>query len=271
MHMNKAMTISDQLGRKLHFETRPTRIVSLVPSITELLIDMGLESEVVGRTLFCIHPERIKQSIPQIGGTKTLKIEKIKELAPTIIIANKEENTMVQIEELASLFPVYISDIKTIDEAFAFISDMGVLFNLSHPCNEIKQGIQNLLNHLQSISKSGLKVAYLIWKEPLMAVAGDTYIHALLKHLNWENVFENSKERYPQTSVEELNHLGADLVLLSSEPFPFRAKHQDQFIQEGLRAKTVLVDGELFSWYGSRLLHVAEHFTRCIHQINALT
>lgn len=268
--MSKSIQIIDQLGRTLTFETKPTRIVSLVPSITELLIDMGLESEVVGRTLFCIHPERIKQSISQIGGTKTLKIDKIKELAPTIIIANKEENTMAQIDELASLFPVYISDIKTIDEAFAFITDMGVLFNQTHPCNEIKRGIQSLLNQLQSISKPGLKVAYLIWKEPLMAVAGDTYIHALLKHLNWVNVFENSKERYPQTSVEELNHLGADLVLLSSEPFPFKAKHQEQFIQEGLKAKTVLVDGELFSWYGSRLLHVAEDFTQCIYQINAL-
>jgi iron complex transport system substrate-binding protein len=268
--MNDSISITDQLGRSIHFETRPTRIVSLVPSITELLIDMGLESEVVGRTLFCIHPERIKQSIPQIGGTKTLKIEQIKALQPTIIIANKEENTMAQIDELTSLFPVYISDIKTIDEAFAFITDMGVLFNQSNQSNAIKQSIQSLLNQLQLMSKPGLKVAYLIWKEPLMAVAGNTYIHALLKHLNWVNVFEQCTERYPQTSVAELNDLEADLVLLSSEPFPFKAKHQEQFSQEGLRAKTVLVNGELYSWYGSRLLHVAEEFTNCIHQINAL-
>ncbi len=268
--MSSAININDQLGRPLHFEKAPQRIVSLVPSITELLVDLGLADCLVGRTLFCIHPASIIKTIPKIGGTKTLKIEQIQQLQPDLIIANKEENTQEQIAALAEAFPVYISEINTIEASYQFTRDMGHLLGVNAAANAIIVKHQQIIATVNELNSPVIKVAYLIWKAPYMAVAANTYIDDMLKQAGMVNVFAQANSRYPETSIAELNNKNINLLLLSSEPFPFKEKHILEMQAEGLQIPCVLVDGEHFSWYGSRLLHAKLQFLESMTQMKSM-
>lgn len=268
--MSGTISITDQLGRSLTFETTPKRIVSLVPSITELLVDLGLGDCLVGRTLFCIHPQNLKTKVPQIGGTKTLKLDKIEALQPDLIIANKEENTQAQIDALVGKFPVYISEINTLEASYHFVKDMGIVFGVEAAADTIIAQHQHIIASLNQMNSKPMKVAYLIWKAPYMAVAADTYIDDMLKHSGMVNVFAQANSRYPETSIAELNQKNIDLLLLSSEPFPFKEKHIQEMQAEGLQIPCVLVDGEHFSWYGSRLLHAKAPFIKSITQMKSM-
>lgn len=228
------------------------RIVSLVPSITETLFDFGLTAdEVVGRTKFCIHPANSVKNVAIIGGTKTLNIEKIKSLNPDLIIANKEENERLQVEELMTDFKVWVTDVSTIEDNHQFISDLGTLLNKK----ELAQSLNERIAHIFTIKKNPLppKVAYLIWKNPYMTVGNDTFINEVLENIGGENLFKDRK-RYPEVTVEELKN--ADQVFLSSEPFPFQQKHIDELQKELPDKQMILVDGEAFSWFGTHLLHM---------------
>lgn len=245
-------TFFDMMGREVDIQYPPKRIVSVVPSQTELLADLGLNEEVVGITKFCVHPETWFRSKTRIGGTKQLHIDKIRELQPDLIIANKEENTQEQVEELAKEFPVWISDIQNISQALQMIQVVGQLTGRDEKAGEIVEGIVAGFNKLPRAA-APKRVAYFIWYKPWMSVGGDTFISNMIHTIGWKNVL-SGYSRYPEISLEELKAHDPELVLLSSEPFPFKEKHIAEIKAAVPNADVQLVDGEMFSWYGSRLL-----------------
>jgi ABC-type Fe3+-hydroxamate transport system substrate-binding protein len=255
----------DQTGRKVTVPDNPKRIISVVPSQTELLYDLGLRDEVVGITKFCIHPQEWFHGKTRVGGTKKLDIEKIKFLNPDLIIANKEENTREQIEELIKLFPVWISDVKTLAEALNMIHYLGTIISRESEAKDIIIKIYEQFKRL-SIQSYGKKVVYLIWKEPYMTVNADTFINDMIKRCGWENAFANHPKRYPEITIEDIQKAQPDIILLSSEPYPFKEKHCQE-LNKLLPDSTInLIDGELFSWYGSRLIKSPEYFLQIIKE-----
>ena len=234
------------------------KIISLVPSITETLFDFGLtENEVIGRTKFCIHPENEVKNVAVIGGTKNLNIEKIISLNPDLIIANKEENEKLQVEEFQKNFKVWVTDIQNLEDNERFISDVGNLLNREKLALEFNENINEIFKNKSD--KNPVKVAYLIWKNPYMTIGSDTFIHEILEKLGFENIFKN-KKRYPEISIEEMKM--ADYIFLSSEPFPFQQKHIDELQKELPNQKIILVDGEAFSWFGTHISKCAEYYNK---------
>ncbi|MBU3677257.1 MAG: cobalamin-binding protein [Chitinophagaceae bacterium] len=230
----------------------PLRIVSLVPSQTELLYSLGLEDEVVGITKFCIHPNVWFKSKTRVGGTKTLNLELIKQLNPTLIIANKEENTQEQIDALRDVCTVYVSDIVSFQDALDMIDMVGQLTRRVEMAREIIEQLQYLSEQLRTPNELR-RVLYLIWEKPIMAAGKQTFIDAMLTLAGWENALVES--RYPELNETQITQLNPDLIFLSSEPFPFKSKHLKHYQSLVPQAKVELIDGEMFSWYGSRLLH----------------
>jgi ABC-type Fe3+-hydroxamate transport system substrate-binding protein len=253
-------SFTDQLGRVIEVGFPPCRIVSLVPSQTELLYDLGLEKEVVGITKFCIHPQQWYNSKTRVGGTKTLDIEKIKSLHPDLIIANKEENEREQIELLSDLFPVWMSDIYNLADSLNMITEVGHLVNATDRAEHLKTSIEKKFNLPFYGDSHNKKALYLIWRKPWMGAGERTFIHDILTRLGLENVLKN--ERYPEISKGELQRLNPQVVFLSSEPYPFKKQHVAEIAQLLPDAKIVLADGEMFSWYGSRLLLAADYFSK---------
>ncbi|OSZ81703.1 cobalamin-binding protein [Chitinophagaceae bacterium IBVUCB1] len=249
--------ITDMLGRDVELRFPPKRIVSVVPSQTELLHYLGLENEVVGITKFCVHPDNWFRNKTRIGGTKKLNIEKIRELQPDLIIANKEENEREQIEELAKEFPVWISDIQNIPQALQMIQVTGQLTDKEAKANELVDEIVMGFTNLQKAT-TPKRVAYFIWYNPWMSVGGDTFISNMIHTIGWQNVLQN-ESRYPEVNLEQLKELNPEMVLLSSEPFPFKEKHMDEIKAILPDAEVKLVDGEMFSWYGSRMKEAVEY------------
>jgi ABC-type Fe3+-hydroxamate transport system substrate-binding protein len=241
------------------------RIVSLVPSQTELLFDLGLDEQVVGITKFCIHPTEWFKTKTRVGGTKNINLAAIKKLNPTLIIANKEENVKEQIEELANHYPVWLTDINNLDDALKMIEDIGVLTNSSTKAHHLTQKIKNNFEELTKV-KISINTCYLIWQNPYMTVGGDTFIHDMLQKSGFKNLFKN-ENRYPEISISQLQISNCQLLLLSSEPFPFKQKHIDELQEHLPNAKILLVDGEMFSWYGSRLVKAPQYFQELIDKI----
>lgn len=253
---------TDQTGRIVHAPEHPMRIVSLVPSQTELLFDLGLENEVIGITKFCVHPERWFRTKTRVGGTKQVNIGLIQRLQPDLIIANKEENVKVQIEELAEHFPVWVSDVNNIKEALAMIKEIGRLTGTETRACELITDIQKNFETLTGY-KNRHPAAYLIWKDPWMAAGGDTFINAMMEAAGFENAFKE-RTRYPEVTIPELRDADCRFLLLSSEPFPFRQKHADELSQILPGCKVLLVDGEMFSWYGSRMINSPGYFSKLL-------
>lgn len=252
------MAFVDQTGRTVFLSGTPQRIISLVPSQTELLADFGLDEEVVGITKFCTHPDNWFRSKTRIGGTKQIHAGIIQQLKPDLIIANKEENVKEQVEALADSFPLWVTDVNTIDDACKMIHDLGSITGKKAAADIIVEKIKYSFSLLATpIVKP--RVAYLIWRSPYMTVGHDTFIHSMLELAGYENVFAG-RTRYPEISVEELQKAGCDHVFLSSEPYPFSKKHIDELQPLLPGVKIMLVDGEMFSWYGSRLLRSASYF-----------
>ena len=239
----------------------PKRIISLVPSQTELLHWLGLEEETIAITKFCVHPETWFKSKTRIGGTKTINIEKIKALQPDLIIANKEENIKAQVEMLAESFPVWVTDVNTLPDAYNMISDIGILTNKETEALKLVSAIRSKFDILfQAINtKNKLSATYLIWKKPYMTIGGDTFISHMMEAAGFKNIFQD-QSRYPEITISHLKTMNCELVLLSSEPYPFKQKHIDEIQNELPGVKIILVDGEMFSWYGSRLLLAPGYF-----------
>jgi iron complex transport system substrate-binding protein len=254
------MEITDALNRKISLSTTPRRIVSLVPSQTELLVDLGLREQIVGVTKFCVHPPDLRKEKKVVGGTKQVHFDKIKNLKPDIILCNKEENTREMVLELEKIAPVWVSAISTITDCCEMILSLGVLFSKQEKATQIAHQIQsNTKSFSESIiNNPSLKVAYLIWKDPYMVAGNDTFINTLLEINNFKNIFLNKEGRYPEVNLNELNK--SDLILLSSEPYPFSEKHISEIKAVIKNKKILLVDGEYFSWYGSRLIKAFDYF-----------
>jgi ABC-type Fe3+-hydroxamate transport system substrate-binding protein len=256
---------TDQTGRQIEVRDQPQRIVSVVPSQTELLADLGMNDEVAGITKFCVHPEEWFRNKTRVGGTKQLHIDKIRELKPDLIIANKEENEKEQIEELAKEFPVWISDIQTIPHALQMIQVIGQLVNRTQQANEMVEQIVWGFNKMQKATQPK-RVAYFIWYKPWMSVGHDTFISHMIQTIGWQNVAAD-KARYPQMTLEELVAYNPEIVLLSSEPYPFKEKHIAEIKAVLPHAEVKLVDGEMFSWYGSRMLKAVGYMQGLVNEI----
>lgn len=252
---------TDQLGNDISINFPPKKIISLVPSQTELLFDLGLNDEVIGLTKFCIHPRNKFLSTQKIGGTKKLDRKLIEQLKPELIIGNKEENTKEDIFYFQERFPVWMSDIYTIAGAMKTISLIGEVVN--------KEPEALYLNHLINAgfrdlgvlaAENGLKkrVAYLIWKKPYMAAGKNTFIDSMLSSIGLINVMDSP--RYPEIQIEDLANLNCDLILLSSEPYPFKEQHIKEINRILPSVQVKLVDGEMFSWYGSRMVKAVQYF-----------
>ena len=254
-------TAVDQMGRKVEFDFPPKRIISLVPSQIELLFDLGLGKEIVGITKFCVHPKEKWKSTPKIGGTKKFHFDRIAALQPDLIIGNKEENDQEQIEQLSKLFPVWMSDIKNHNDALEMIEMIGEITGREVKAKALAHQIREAFSNLRK-QKNGQprpKAAFFIWQNPYMVAAKETFIDTMLEAAGFENVFAD-KTRYPKVSLAEVAAHKPDVIMLSSEPFPFSEKHIPAFQQECQEAAVLLVDGEYFSWYGSRMLEAAAYF-----------
>ncbi|MCR9155159.1 MAG: helical backbone metal receptor [Bacteroidetes bacterium] len=239
----------DQLGRSVELKKAPQRIVSAVPSLSELIVDLGAEQRLVGITSWCVHPTNLLLDKKVIGGTKNLDISKIRSLKPDLIIANKEENPQDQIEALAKEFPVWVSDVRSLDQAFDMIAMLAKLL-------ELENRGANLLGELAELRKGcrasdGLSYLYFIWKDPYMVAGKDTYISSLFDEIGMQNLAPENEERYPQLSLQSIQELKPDRIILSSEPYSFKAVELKTFHELGMRS--LLVSGELFTWYGSRI------------------
>jgi ABC-type Fe3+-hydroxamate transport system substrate-binding protein len=240
----------DQTQYVVTLSSSPKRIISLVPSQTEVLADLGLEDRVVGITKFCIHPHPWQKSKTIVGGTKSFDFDRVHQLQPDLILGNKEENYQEGIQTLREKYPVWLSDIETLDDALRMIQSIGAMTQTEVKAELIANSIREAFRDVALVKPKS--VLYLIWKNPWMAAGRNTFIHTVLEIAGWKNIVAAS--RYPTLTSDDLKTLSPDYIFLSSEPFPFQQKHVDELSQLTPKSKIVLVDGEMFSWYGSRLL-----------------
>jgi ABC-type Fe3+-hydroxamate transport system substrate-binding protein len=255
------MKVKDQLQREIFFKDVPKRIVSLVPSQTELLVDLGLEDQLLGVTKFCVHPSNLRKSKKVVGGTKKVNYDKISALNPDIILCNQEENTLEMVLELEKIAPVHVSNVIRIEDSLELINQYGLLFQVKQKASQLISDLETELTKFKEMELLSRRVAYLIWKDPWMAAGGNTFIDSLLALNGWNNVFGNKNSRYPETDLAEIETFEPEILLLSSEPFPFQTKHILE-IQKQFRGRIELVDGEFFSWYGSRLMAALKYFQK---------
>lgn len=259
----------DQMKRSVKIDGHPQKIVSLVPSQTELLFDLGVGTRVAGVTHFCVHPDNQVKDKQKVGGTKRVRLKKIDEISPDLIIGNKEENTKKDIEQLEKHYPVWLSDVNTLNDVHSLFIQLGNILNCSDKAESFSKLLSQNMQQIQGLFGKAKQptVAYLIWNKPMMVAASDTFINTMLNHLGLKNRYEDSS-RYPEITMEELEQEPLDFIFLSSEPFPFTSKHVDYFSAKFPNTKVELVDGELFSWYGTRLLQAEAYFKRLAIKLN---
>ena len=232
------------------------RIVSLVPSITELLCDLGLAAYLVGRTGFCIHPKEVVQHIAKVGGTKDVNIEKIRALAPTHLVVNIDENEKPCVEQLAQFIPnVIVTHPQTLEDNLPLFHLLGGIFNVTERAQQLGQQFTDALTALQENLPNPLirqRALYCIWKDPWMTISENTYIANMLSHIGWQAISIGTA-RYPEFTWSDQLVSEIDLVLLSSEPYRFTEKHVEA-LEKQCGKPVLLLDGELISWYGSRAI-----------------
>ncbi|MCC9168518.1 helical backbone metal receptor [Pontibacter harenae] len=253
------------MDHQITLQHLPQRIVSLVPSQTELLFDLGLADRIVGVTKFCIHPkEQVKQKV-KVGGTKNFHFDKIDQLQPDLIIGNKEENYKEGIEQLQQKYQVWMSDIYTLEDALRMMEQIGSITSTEARAAELIQSISQGFEDLIP-AQSTIKTAYFIWRKPYMAVGNHNIIDHMLQRCGFQNAFSDLA-RYPEVFPEQLQKANPQLILLSSEPYPFKEKHIAEFQELCPQALIKNVDGEMFSWYGSRLLHAPSYLQSVIEEV----
>lgn len=250
-------SLTDQLGNKITFKFPPTRIVSLVPSQTELLSELSANEQVIGITKFCVHPESWRATKTIVGGTKNFSLERIVALNPDLIIGNKEENDEQRIVALKKDFPVWMSDVVSYQDALTMIESVGDLTGRSANASAIRNRIVTAFQNVKR--RTPRSVLYLIWRKPWMAAGQNTFINTMLAKIGLCNCI-NDQERYPVLSVADIQRYCPDIVLLSSEPYPFDNKHVGEVRSILPHANIIRVDGEMFSWYGSRMALAPAYF-----------
>lgn len=228
------------------------RIVSLVPSITELVCELGLADQLVGRTGFCIHPKERLKKIPKVGGTKSVDVDRIRELAPTHVIVNVDENRKETADALAQFVPnlIVTHPLAPLDN-LALYRQVGAAFGREREAELLCRQFEAAFLEIHNRKHPERKVLYLIWKDPWMTVSRDTYVSRTLALFGLETLPESARARYPE--LESLEVEGVERVLLSTEPYRFRKSHRDE-MQRQLGLPVSLIDGEMTSWYGPRAI-----------------
>lgn len=250
--------LKDHLGREVSFNFPPQRIISLCPSQTETLFSLGAGPQTVGRTHFCIHPRPEIDKIAAVGGTKQVKIERIRKLEPDLIIGEKEENTAEMVEALSAEWPVYITDVRDYSSAIRMIQDLGILTGKKKESAAMIRRIETSFGDW-GLPAQGLRCLYLIWRKPYMAAGKDTFIHSMMEKAGLVNVCAGLRGRYPQIDENFIRIADPQLILLSTEPFPFTESHQAELSQILPESLVELTDGEMWSWYGSRMIQAADY------------
>jgi ABC-type Fe3+-hydroxamate transport system substrate-binding protein len=230
------------------------RIVSLVPSITELVCELGLADQLVGRTGFCIHPEAVLKRIPKVGGTKSVNLNKIRALAPTHVIVNVDENKKETADALAAFVPnlIVTHPLSPLDN-LALYRQIGLAFGKVREAEALCSRFEIAFQETEKQAFHQRQILYLIWKDPWMTVSHDTYVSRTLALFGLHTLPESSDARYPEISLKEAWLQDVESVLLSSEPYRFQQKHLDE-ISSALGKPARLIDGEMTSWYGSRAI-----------------
>ncbi len=257
---------TDHLLRLVKITPYPKRIISLCPSVTETLFSLGLMHRISGRTRFCIHPKDRVGIVPRIGGTKSIHYDKIKSLSPDLILAVKEENTLEMVDNLSETYSVFVLDIKKLEEGWQMINTIGKLTQSLDIANELSGRIEQSWEPLKGMV-SGTTCLYMIWDNPMMVVGSETYINSLLEHCGFVNLANQLHGRYPEINAGVLSDLSPQFLLLSSEPFPFKQKHLKTFHDLLPNSNIILVDGEMFSWYGSRMMQASNHIREILELI----
>lgn len=248
--------VTDQIGRTITLSSAPQRIVSTVPSQTELLHALGLEAQVVGITAYCEHPAHWLRKKTVIGGTKNLQLEKIKALQPDLILAGKEENIKEQIETLAQEIPAWVSDVRDVSSALQMIQQVGALTAKETAAQELVAAIEAAR---PDPPETFIPAAFYIWKNPWMLAGSDTFINAMLREAGLQNVALAGAERYPTVTPQELASLKPRLVLLTSEPYNFNSGEAHEVGKLIPHARIKIVEGSYFTWYGSRMVKGMEY------------
>jgi ABC-type Fe3+-hydroxamate transport system substrate-binding protein len=260
-------TVRDNAGREVTFAFPPERIVCLCPSLTETLCALGCVGRLVGRTRYCVRPADQVGHVELVGGTRDFDVGRIRALQPDLVIADQEENPRSAVESLAALCPVFVCYVTDCESAVRVIANLGELVDRAEQAATLVRDVRRALARLRPGRRQ--RVAYLIWRDPYMAAGGDTYIHALLEKCGLDNVCGDLPGRYPEVSIELLRQLDPAWILLSSEPFPFDESHVAEFGGQLPRARVISVDGQMFGWYGSRMLAAADYLERLITDIEA--
>ncbi len=255
--MKKKFT--DNLSKEIIINYPPHRIISLVPSITELLFDLGLNNEIVGITKYCVHPKELIKNKTVVGGVHNIDFATINALKPDLIIANKEENSKSEILQLAKNQNVWVSDVRNFNQALILIKNIGELTNKIEAAKEINKKIVDKF-HNNKIAKKNIKVAFLIWKDPYMTINKDTFINAMIEMCGLTNVFAKKTEQYPKITLNEIKQANPNFILLSSEPYNFNDNDAKEIKYKLPFSKIKFVDGEMFSWYGSHMLKSYDYF-----------
>jgi ABC-type Fe3+-hydroxamate transport system substrate-binding protein len=261
------MQYTDQVNHTIELVQTPRRIISLVPSQTELLFDLGLDEEIVGVTRFCVHPATATQEKTVIGGTKEFDFGVIDSLKPDLIVGNKEENYWEGIERLRRHYPVWLSDILTLADALAMIASVGAIVGRAEAAAEMVAEIAAGIDALPAFKP--LRAVYLIWSKPYMVAGHKTFAHEMMYRCGFVNAFGHLP-RYPEVEAKRIAQANADLILLPSEPFPFSQRHQESLRERFPDTPAVLVDGQMFTWYGSRLRLVPAYFSQLRQQLRPL-
>ena len=256
------------MGNQLSLPQLPQRIVSLVPSQTELLFDLGLADRIVGVTKFCIHPRAQVKQKTIVGGTKNFKFDVIDQLQPDLIIGNKEENYKEGIEQLQAKYPVWMSDIYTLEDSLDMMRQVGALTGTDARAVQLATTIASGFKNLQPLQPT-INTAYFIWRKPYMAVGSHNIIDHILQRCGFANVFSEIA-RYPEITPEQLQKANPQLILLSSEPYPFKEEHIAEFQALCPRATIKVVDGEMFSWYGSRLAKAPAYLQGVVEEVRSV-
>ncbi|MGG5506884.1 MULTISPECIES: ABC transporter substrate-binding protein [unclassified Myroides] len=257
------LVVKDQLGREHRFEQAPKRIVSLVPSLTATLFDLGLEDELVGVTTACVHPYHLRVTKTIVGETKNVAVDQIKLVNPDIIIANVEENTLERIEQLQEICPVWLSNVRTMDQNIQMIEALGQLFNKRTEArkwmDKIQYGQRDLMDFVSD--KPRYKVAYFVGKDPHTVAGEGTFIQELLTLNQFENVYASRVETYPEVEIRKIRIQGdPELVFLPSIPYAFQEEDAFEIGRFTHHGKTIFVEGEMFSWYGTSVAKAFDYF-----------
>ena len=257
-------TFTDQIGRQTQIDNPPEKIVSLVPSITELLFELGLENLLYGRTKFCIYPKDRVAKVETIGGVMGLDYHKIQKIQPDLIIGSKEENGMNEINEINKEYPVWVSNVTNLEDATEMIRSIGEICRISEKAEETIGKINEEFEKLNEIPEGVIKGAYLVWKNPLYTINENTFIHDMLRRSGIENVFADKEEAYPKILEKEIQDRKPDYIFLPSEPYNFTEKEAKEFRKKFPNSEIRQVNGEYFSWYGSHLLNAPSYFKQIL-------